>query len=195
MKIFPTYATSFECYPKSGKAYEQLNPLLSKLKKIDYQLTVPDPSVNQGQISSDFDAKFEAALVKCGAKQSKFSLPAEIPQKFDFAFSFEDLVVAVEVEKANREKILRDILKAHSYLYSGADLAIIALPFNYPHSGGVWDLFSFGKERFIECERYGFGSASLLSRILLLGFKQFDGLSDKYLSTDIRNQIRKQAGR
>lgn len=193
MKIFPAYATDFECYPQSGKAFQQLTPLLSRLEKVDFQLTVLDPSVNQGQISSDFDAKFEEVLLKSGAKQSNFSLPAKIPQRFDFAFSFDGLEVAVEVEKANREKILRDILKAHSYLHSGADLAIIALPFNYPHSTGMWDLFTFGKERFAECERYGFGDASLLSRILLLGFKQFDTLTDKALSTAIRKQMRDQA--
>ena len=56
---------------------------------------------------------------------------------------------------------------------AGADFAIIALPKNYSHRHGIWNLFEFGAQRFRECLTYGFGTRDLFDRILLLGFEQF----------------------
>ncbi len=63
------------------------------------------------------------------------------------------------------------------YLHSGADYALIALPRNYAHIGGIWALFDFGVQRFSECRKSGFGRSELLERILTLGFTQFDAES------------------
>jgi hypothetical protein len=95
-------------------------------------------------MGSDFDDAFEKAIYSAGGSSAKIRLPLEIPQELDFAFTFDGCVVAVEIEKANREKILRDILKCHMYLSAGADYALVVLPRNYCHKLGVWDLFDFG---------------------------------------------------
>ncbi|MBK7034421.1 MAG: hypothetical protein IPH49_14420 [Ignavibacteria bacterium] len=83
-------------------------------------------------------------------------MPDDVPQELDFAFSFDGCNVAVEIEKANREKFLRDP-RCHIYLKAGAHFALVVLPRNYAHKHGVWDLFKFGIERYNECPTYGFG--------------------------------------
>jgi len=193
MKEFRAYASNFEIFPKEGEAFQCLSPLLGKLKKVDFVLRVKDPSANQGQMVSSLDDELKKVLLTRGATCSDFQLPKEIPQKFDFAFEYGRKIVAVESEKTNLEKILRDILKCHMYLYYGADFALVVLPKNYPHKHRVWNLFDFGVQRFSECKTYGFGIPDKLDRILLLGFEQFTASTNEPLTTRIRQQMRETA--
>jgi hypothetical protein len=193
MSAFPAYASAFEVYPKEGEAFEHLSPFLIGLKRVDFTLRVDDPSVNQGQMVSDFDAALEKALLEAGAQSSAFRLPLELPQQHDFAVTYRGWTFAVEVEKTNREKILRDLLKCHMYLHSGVDFAVIALPKNYPHRLGIWDLFQFGVDRFRECRTYGFGTTENLGRILLLGFNQYRASDNRALCQITRQEMRNQA--
>src|SRR3989442_1063742 len=167
--------------------------MLGNLEQIDFTLRVDDPGVNQGQMASDFDAALERVLLAKGATAFDLRLPPEIPQEFDFAFASARRSVTVEIEKANREKILRDILKCHMYLHAGADFALVGLPKNYAHTHGIWNLFDFGVQRFSECLKYGFGTPAMLGRILLLGFEQFCGTTRLPLSQKRRAEMRKQA--
>ncbi len=193
MTSFPAYATNFELHPKEGVAALHLAPLLTGLVRIDFAFRVDDATVNQGQIDSDFDARFEDALRFRGAKPMDLNLPASVPQELDFAFTFCRRRVAVEIEKANREKILRDLLKSHIYLHAGADFALVVLPRNYAHKHGVWNLFGFGVERYDECRTFGFGSPDKLGRIALLGFDQHETATNRLLSKAIREQWRTKA--
>ena len=193
MKIFPAYAANFELYPKDGEASQHLTPLLDNIKKVDFVLSVSDPNVNQGQMTSTFDAELEKRILDFGASSIDFKLPPTIPQELDFAFSYGGYKVAVEIEKANREKILRDFLKCHMYLLSGANFTLVVLPKNYPHKHGVWNLFEFGVQRYKECLAYGFGTPGSLGRILLLGFEQVCGTTNETLSSKNRDRIRKEA--
>jgi len=193
MTIFPAYAGNFNMYPGDGEAYLHLAPLLDNIKRINFVLSVADPKVNQGQMVSTFDAELEKSIIALGASSINFKLPEPIPQELDFAFSFDGKKVAVEIEKANREKILRDFLKCHMYLHSGADFTLVVLLKNYPHKHGVWNLFEFGVQRYKECLAYGFGTPESLGRILILGFDQFDGKTGELLSSRTRERMRKQA--
>ena len=38
------------------------------------------------------------------------------------------------------------------YLHAGADIALVALPGNYAHQHGIWNLFKFGVQRLKECQ-------------------------------------------
>lgn len=193
MTKFCAYATSFVFYPKDTEASRHLKPLLAGLGRIEFAFSVADASVNQGQTACNFDCSLEKALHNRGAATFKLPLPAGVPQKLDFAFRFNGRTVAVEIEKANREKILRDILKCHIYLHAGADFAIVVLPRNYAHKHGEWDLFDFGVQRYEECRKYGFGTPDNLARILLLGFDQHDTLTDRLLSKVTRAKMRTKA--
>ena len=195
MMSFPAYATDFELHPHTGEAFGHLSSLFDRLTRVEFLLRVDDPKVNQGQMASDFDRKFGQALQMLGVALCPFPLPSDLPQELDFAFTFANKTVAVEIEKANREKILRDILKCHIYLHVGADYAVVALPRNYPHKHGVWDLFDFGVQRFDDCQRYGFGTPDKLGRILLLGFRQFDANTNEVLSVATRKRMRDQAAK
>jgi len=187
------HCSGIELYPTDSLAHESLKGVLSGIGGFDYVFRVNDPNVNQGQMTSNFDDQLEQAILAQGASAHSFSLPAEIPQQFDFAFRCDDSIVAVEVEKTNREKILRDILKAHMYLHSGADYALLALPKNYPHTHGIWNLYEFGVQRFRECRTFGFGVEDRLGRIILLGFEQFDAQTQKPLDRNWRAKVRQMA--
>lgn len=193
MTTFPAYANNFELHPKDGEAARHLGSLFNRLDRIDFTFRVDDPAVNQGQMASDFDPVLERALQAGGATAFKLPLPLGVPQELDFAFTFSGRTVAVEIEKANREKILRDILKCHIYLHAAADFAVVVLPRNYAHKLGVWNLFEFGVERYNECRTYGFGTPDKLDRILLLGFDQRDAATDRLLSKAIRDAMRTKA--
>jgi len=193
MTTFPAYANNFEVYPKDGEAARHLAPLFSGLSRIDFSFRVNDPMVNQGQMVSSFDTALESALRAGGTMPFSLTLPPGVPQELDFAFTFGGRTVAVEIEKANREKILRDLLKCHIYLHSGAHFAVVALPRNYAHKHGIWDLFEFGMERYNECRTYGFGTADKLERILLLGFDQREASTNCLLSKKTREEMRTKA--
>jgi len=193
MTNFPAYASDFEIYPKDGEAARHLAPLFNGLGRIDFTFRVDDPAVNQGQTASDFDTALEAGLRAGGATPFALQLPAGVPQELDFAFTFGGRTVAVEIEKANREKILRDFLKCHIYLHAGAHFAVVALPRNYAHKHGIWNLFEFGMERYNECRTYGFGTAEMLGRILLLGFNQREAATNRLLSKTTREEMRTHA--
>jgi hypothetical protein len=190
MTTFPAYASDFEVYPKEGEAFEHLSPFLHGLRRVEFTLRVDNPSANQGQMASDLDEALEKALLAAGAEPFDLKLPPGIPQEYDFAFIYGGHTVAVEIEKANREKILRDVLKCHMYLHSGAKFAIVGLPKNYPHARNVWNLYRFGIERFAECKAYGFGTADKLGRILLLGFNQYEASSNRLLCRVTRDEMR-----
>ncbi len=193
MTGFPAYATGFELQPKTGAAFQHLSPLLGLLTRVEFALRIDNAAVNQGQMVSDFDVKLEQALHELGAAPYSLRTPPEIRQELDFAFTFDRRSVAVEIEKSNREKILRDILKCHMYLHAGADFALLVLPRNYPHKLGVWNLFDFGVQRLTECQVYGFGTPDRLGRILLLGFDQFDAATSGLLSQRTRQRMRAEA--
>ena len=187
------YCSSIEMYPADGPAYESLHGVLSRIDGFDFVFRIHDPSVNQGQMTSNFDERFKEAILSQGASPHSFNLPADIPQKLDFAFRHDGRIVAVEVEKTNREKILRDILKAHMYLHSGADSALLALPKNYSHRHGIWNLYEFGVQRFRECRTYGFGTEERLGRIILPGFEQLDAQTRMPLDAIWREEVRQTA--
>lgn len=63
MTMFRAYAANFELHPKDSEAFRVLLPLLARLKRIDFVLRVADPSANQGQMDSDFDAALEKAIL------------------------------------------------------------------------------------------------------------------------------------
>lgn len=190
MSTFSAYATNFEFCDPENPAGKHLIPLFSEMERVDFQFQVADPSVNQGQMTADFDERLESALHAAGAERFHLKVHRDIPQELDFAFSYQGKTVAVEIEKANREKILRDLLKCHMYLHSGADYSLIALPRNYPHTHGIWDLFAFGSDRYRECLRYGMGTGERLGRILLVGYTQHDGLTGEKLSAATRKRMR-----
>jgi hypothetical protein len=193
MTAFPAYADDFGIHPLDGEAARHLEAVLTGLSRIDFTFTVADASVNQGQTACDLDCALEKALRARGAKPHHLSLPPNVPQELDFSFTFKGRTVAVEIEKANREKILRDILKCHIYLDAGADFSVVALPRNYAHQHGVWNLFRFGIERYNECRTYGFGTPDKLGRILLVGFNQYDAATNRLLSKVTREEMRTKA--
>lgn len=163
-------AQNFECFPTDSGAYRELRPLLLSCTEVRFPYSIGD--TNSNQFTFGFDDRLKAQLITCGAVETQFEMPAEIKKEYDFAFSFAGRLVVVEVEKANREKILYDYLKVHMYLKSGADFSILFLTKNYAHRLGEWNLFDWGVKRYRQCLEFGFGNSQLFDRMLLVGYEQ-----------------------
>jgi hypothetical protein len=162
-------------------------PLIAGLCEVRFPVTVGER--NSNQLTYDFDSRLKAALLAQGATQTEWNLPRKINQRYDFAFSFGGKRAVVEVEKANWEKILRDLLKFHVYFQHGADFALLFLPKNYPHSHGEPDNFEAGRELYAQCLESGFGQASNFDRILLVGYEQFTAEGERFTSA-ARNRLK-----
>lgn len=163
-------ACNFEFFPQGSKVYEFLGPLLDGCVEIRFPYSIGER--NSNQFTFDFDSKLKANLLASGGQLTQLTLPKAILKEYDFSFSFNGKIVVVEVEKANREKILYDFLKFHMYLRHGADFGLLFLPKNYPHRSGEWKLFDWGKTRYQQSREFGFGSPEILDRILIAGYEQ-----------------------
>ncbi len=172
-------ARSFEAYPTKSSAFAAMRPLLERCDEVCFSGRIGEK--NSNQITLDFDHRLRDALCSFGAVEAELTLPDKVDKQYDFAFDFEGHRVAVEVEKANREKILYDILKCHMYLKGDAAFALLVLPKNYPHRHGEWDLFKLGKARYQHCLDFGFGTQATFDRILIIGYEQ--ALADGELLT------------
>jgi hypothetical protein len=81
--------------------------------------------------------------------------------------------VVVEIEKANEEKVLRDIVKMLLFLEMGqADLAVMICPRNYAHAGGVWKVFDTAHQVLQSFVRVTRMPESQTRRLALIGCTQ-----------------------
>lgn len=179
-------ARRFEAYPVTSSAFGALRPLLDRCDEVRFSGRIGEK--NNNQITLDFDSRLRDALCGHGATLADLSLPSDVAMEYDFAFDFGGHRVVVEVEKANREKILYDILKCHMYLSGDADYALLVLPKNYPHRHGEWDLFATGVTRYLECLDFGFGTPETFDRILIVGYEQATADGER-LTGQIRSRL------
>jgi hypothetical protein len=180
-------ARNFECFPGESFACQKLGTLIAQIGEVRFPVSVGER--NSNQLTYDFDPCLQSRLLACGSIAARLDLPVRIKQKYDFAFTFSGSRVVVEVEKANWEKILRDLLKFHLYFQHGADLALLFLPKSYPHSNGESENFKAGKELYAQCLASGFGQPSKFERILLVGYEQFTA-DGRHFTTATRNRLK-----
>lgn len=106
---------------------------------------------NGYQVNLTLDQELVARLCECEFKceaEPRIATDQEIAQAVGrnadilIQRSDSEVKIIVEVEKANREKILRDIVKMLLFLENGqAELAALICPRNYAHGTGVWPVF------------------------------------------------------
>ncbi len=179
-------ARQFDAFPETSSAYGALRPLLERCDEVRFSGRIGEK--NNNQITLDLDERLCDALCGHGATETELSLPEGVAKEYDFAFDFAGHRVAVEVEKANREKILYDILKCHMYLSGDATFALLVLPKNYPHRHGEWDLFATGVARYLQCVDFGFGTPETFDRILIVGYEQATADGER-LTGQIRSRL------
>lgn len=179
-------ARKFEAYPETSSAFGALRPFLELCDELRFSGRIGKK--NNNQITTDFDDRLRDAFCDNGATEAELSLPDGVAKEYDFAFDFEGNRVVVEVEKANREKILYDILKCHMYLSGDAAFALLVLPKNYPHGHGEWDLFATGTARYRQCLDFGFGTLETFDRILIVGYEQATTEGER-LTGQIRSRL------
>lgn len=127
---------------------------------------------NSYQLISDFDQVIENNFINNGAIQHSFIPSCNVSIEYDFSLEIGGSKVVFEIEKANKEKLLYDILKMHVYLEFGVDAAVLVCPKNWIHSGGSIDIFAIAKERLKLCKQFRMADPDKIKKILIVGFTQ-----------------------
>lgn len=142
------------------------------LEGIPYTMTCKSPN-NSYQLDSSLDDDIRNKLLKAGGKAFAPNLSkSPVNVAYDFALNISGQNIVFEIEKANKEKILYDFLKAHIYMEYNTDCVVIITPKNWVHKLGVNDLFKDAKERLSLCYKYKMGNERL-KNILIVGYTQF----------------------
>jgi hypothetical protein len=188
MLVFPFEIGDLEFFELNKGSSRRIIKQLAIFDKSPFLVKCVSRSNNFQKIST-LDADLKRTFISNGYPEIKPVFDCENNIDFDIAIKMKDDNVIFELEKANKEKILYDILKAHIYKRNGFDKIIIMSPKNWVHGNGIIDLFSIAKERLLLCQRYKFGHPDALKDILLVGYTQFfDG---KEYSLELLNKINK----
>lgn len=174
----------------SAQPDEQLKNAIEGLFPLDYEMVNKTRS-NNYQLHSTFDEclikKFPSEFdLKCELNPD---LELETNYTCDCKFRVPNLgLVAMEIEKANHEKILYDLLKAHIYLQQGAKCVLLMFPTERGRGPNNNNVYEIAKKRFDHCLRYGMISRENAHRIYLVGFNQL--LGNEPFSQKHRDEIR-----
>ncbi len=170
--IFSFQMKDIEFFELDENENKQIINELHILEGLEYNIECKSP-VNSYQKNPSLDENIKSFLNK-EYKKIKLSLTTcSVNIKYDFAFKIKNKNVIFEVEKANKEKMLYDILKAHIYLKNDADIVVIIAPKNWVHAKGEYKLFDILKERLKLCSDYGMGNPKVLKNIILMGYTQY----------------------
>lgn len=171
----------------SAYAMDVSRTLADALFPLEFQM-ICESAKNNYQLSSLFDDALIAKAMSIGVLNGNLQLPNDIAKEYDAVIKTKFGVVVVEVEKANWEKFLYDLLKAHVYLNHGAEYCCIILPENWAHQHGVKNVFQESSKRLDLARKYHCGDQRVLDRVFLIGFRQF--WKGTLLSQGGREQIR-----
>lgn len=138
---------------------------------------------NNYQINFSFDHALQEHLTSSGlpCSSAKLSMPDEIISLVgrDADFKVEcgpnRERVVVEIEKAQKEKILRDFVKLLLFLDEGsADCGLLICPRNYAHGtgGGLWRVFDTARQVTQALVRAAEIPSRKADRIALIGYTQ-----------------------
>ncbi len=149
---------------------------------------------NNYQLSSLFDDALIAKAMSTEMPIGSLQLPKDIAKEYDAVLKTKFGLVVIEVEKANWEKFLYDLMKAHIYLNHGAEYCCIILPENWAHQHGEINVFQESSKRLDLARKYKCGDPRVLDRVFLIGFRQFwkDTLLSQSGREQMRNECRKQ---
>jgi hypothetical protein len=170
-------------------AYQDLVNLVGDLRYEGYI----EGKENSYQVNLNFDDKLHERACSGGHECTSgpvLSAPREVARavglKADILFRVPSgTIVVVEIEKANREKILRDIVKMLLFFEANqADLAALVCPRNYVHSGGVWKVFDTAHQVLRAFVRVTQLPESKANRLALIGFTQEVFLGGKWAVWD-----------
>lgn len=165
-----SYKLQAELYECTGTHNELVNAV-SALFPFDFTLTCRSPR-NNYQLISNFDDAFCDVAQNAGWKRAALTTPDGFFADHDGYFEFEDHHIVVEIEKANWQKFLFDLLKCHVYVSSGANGCLIVLPVNWPHAHGIKDIYHDCLPRLNLARDYGAIRTDVLNSLVVVGFRQ-----------------------
>jgi hypothetical protein len=177
----------------SAYASDVCRALADTIFPFEFQM-VCKSAKNSYQLSSLFDDALVAKAMSTEIPNGRLQLPNDIAKEYDAVLKTKFGPVVVEVEKANWEKFLYDLLKAHIYLNHGAEYCCIILPENWAHQHGVINVFQESSKRLDLARKYHCGDQRVLDRVFLIGFQQFwkGTLLSQTGREEMRDECRKQ---
>jgi hypothetical protein len=174
----------------SGAAYEDLVKLVEDLRYEGYI----EGKENSYQVNLTFDARLHERACSGGHRCVSgpvLSAPREVARAVGLRADMllqvpgTDSVIVVEIEKANREKILRDIVKMLLFFEAKqADLAALICPRIYVHGGGAWKLFDTARQVLRAFVRVTQLPEDKAKRLALIGFTQEAFLGGRWMAWD-----------
>lgn len=126
---------------------QQLLGTLEAVFPIKYKMVNKSPR-NSCQLDSTFDQELRQKLDNQLIRSVELPLPDGFSAEyaFDAAFELPEVgKVVVEVEKADHQKILYDILKAHIYLRAGAQSVVLLIPTTRGRKAKQNQMFEIGR--------------------------------------------------
>jgi len=148
---FRSIDASVERFPADcDENSEAFDDLARAVDRLDYEGYIVSPS-DSYQVNLSFDQRIVERLClterKC-ISEPVLNAPRQVAravgQKADLLIGSPGTggMIVVEVEKANKEKILRDMVKILLFIDAGqADLGVLICPRNYAHAKGIWRVF------------------------------------------------------
>jgi hypothetical protein len=153
---------------------------------------------NSGQVTLQaFDEKLEERLNALGCAilphpvitlQKRMTPDITLYRDFDGR----SVKMSVEIEKANWEKILRDLLKLHAYLHTGIDLGIIIIPEFHAHNHGKANQLKWARNMIESSLEVGMWNPSFSRKIMLVSFKMYCAETDQEYSKLVRTRFQDQ---
>lgn len=177
----------------SEYAMDACRALADALFPFEFQM-ICKSAKNNYQLSSLFDDALIAKAISKEMPSENLQLPNDITKEYDAVLKTKFGLVVIEVEKANWEKFLYDLLKAHIYLCHGAEYCCIILPENWAHQHGEINVFQESSKRLDLAREYRCGDQKVLDRVFLIGFRQFwkGTLLNQAGREQMRDECRKQ---
>lgn len=180
---------------------EDLKEVLNKIDNLEYKL-ICKTSKNNYQKTQHLDQAIRDKL-KIDKKQQKRIYFDEnlnisdfndkknkIPNmriEHDCLYNYRDKKIFFEIEKANFEKILYDVMKMHVYCSDDKSYGILLFPKQWFNKSNV-AIYDYAITRYKICNKYGMLDNVIKNKILIIGYNQelktgtnkFVSMDDKY---------------
>ncbi len=180
--------------------FPELEKLIEcEIGDVNFNAEIKNTMANSGQVSlEDFDQQFKRRLIHLGGKHEPApEIDLEKRMLPDVCLRFEQgkesYLALMEIEKANWEKLLRDLLKLHAYLSSGADVGVLVVPENHAHKAGEVNQVRWAELLWGSALKVGMWNGQFRRRIIVASFRMYDLESGQPYGITVRDRFQRMA--
>ena len=186
---FPMLATDWNVYFHQSCRHPAFVEIFCELGDVAYEAEIRDPNKNSGQVTHDH---LDHVLTREVNGLCKSEWPSSA-RDADIVLASAGALCVVEVERANHEKYLRDLLKVHGYLYSGIAVGALVVPENHAHVHGEVSTLKIAQSHVQNAMTFGMWNPQYVDRFFLVSYKMRCAESRVEYSKAIRAKFIRQA--